>query len=162
MGSKFDVIYDSIEKLERVEMTELPSDPMAYPFFPKPMLQAVFAKFGLRITQRLFQTLNNKFPDIQPKTTKEVINSWKGKQEVVPYPYCIDGTEINDSTFSPFQFSTLHGKSWKRAPYQILRSNRIGNLSQSGHPPVFFFSFHKRGKQARLGFKGVRLSSHLQ
>lgn len=78
------MVYDSIEKLERGEMTELPSHPMAYPFFPKPMLQAVFARFGLRITQGQFRipkekTLNSSFPDIQPKTVKEVIDSWKGK-----------------------------------------------------------------------------------
>ncbi len=83
-GSKFTVAYDSIEKLERGEITELPSNPAMYPFFPKQLFQQYFGRFGLYVTQGLFdfpedQTLNKKFPEIKPTTVREMLGVWVGK-----------------------------------------------------------------------------------
>ena len=37
-GTKFDVTYDSEETLKTFQVTELPSHPPVYPFFPKEQL----------------------------------------------------------------------------------------------------------------------------
>lgn len=83
-GSKFTVAYDSIEMLERGEITELPSQPAIYPFFPKQVLQQYFAKFGLYNAAGLFdfpedKSLNKKFPEIKPTTIREMLSAWVGK-----------------------------------------------------------------------------------
>ncbi|ETI25726.1 hypothetical protein G647_02500 [Cladophialophora carrionii CBS 160.54] len=83
-GSKFTVAYDSVETLEKGEMTELPSHPAVYPFFPKPMFQQYFSKFALYVTLGLFDlpedgSLNRKFPDIKPTTVREMLSVWVGK-----------------------------------------------------------------------------------
>ncbi|KIW82787.1 hypothetical protein Z517_02030 [Fonsecaea pedrosoi CBS 271.37] len=83
-GSKFTVTYDSVEQLARGEITELPSHPAIYPYFPKPLFQQYFGKFGLYVTAGLFDfphgtTLNNKFPDIKPTTVREMLSVWVGK-----------------------------------------------------------------------------------
>lgn len=84
IGSKFNVTYDDVEKLERGEVTELPSHAMAYEFFPKPLLQQYFSKFGLYIMAGLFdmptdKSLNSIFPEVKTTTVKEVLDIWKGK-----------------------------------------------------------------------------------
>ena len=76
--------YDSIEKLERGEITELPSHPAMYPFFPKPFVQQYFGKFGFYVTEGLFnfpkdKTLNKTFPEIKPTTVREMLSVWVGK-----------------------------------------------------------------------------------
>ncbi|KAL6887106.1 hypothetical protein GGI43DRAFT_267301 [Trichoderma evansii] len=83
-GSKFNVTYDDVEKLEKGEVTELPSHAMAYEFFPKPLLQQYFSKFGLYIMAGLFdmptdKSLNAIFPEVKTTTVKEVLGLWKGK-----------------------------------------------------------------------------------
>ncbi|PNP48445.1 hypothetical protein TGAMA5MH_00483 [Trichoderma gamsii] len=83
-GSKFDVTYEGIEKLEKGEVTELPSHAMAYEHFPKPMLQSYFSKFSLYIIAGLFdmpadKSLNKIFPEVKTTTVKEVLDLWKGK-----------------------------------------------------------------------------------
>ncbi|RFU80282.1 nmra-like family [Trichoderma arundinaceum] len=83
-GSKFKVTYDSKEKLEKGEVTELPSNLAAYEFFPKPMLQMFFSRFGLYILAGLFdvtedKTLNKIFPDVKTTTVEDVVGLWKGK-----------------------------------------------------------------------------------
>ncbi|KAK1763389.1 hypothetical protein QBC33DRAFT_550029 [Phialemonium atrogriseum] len=83
-ASKFSVAYDSKEKLKQGHITELPSHPLAYSYFPKPVLQSVFATFGLYVIQGLFKmpeerSLNRLFPDVKTKKVSEVINAWKGK-----------------------------------------------------------------------------------
>ncbi|EXJ57237.1 hypothetical protein A1O7_07584 [Cladophialophora yegresii CBS 114405] len=83
-GSKFTVAYDSVEKLQKGEMTELPSHPAVYPFFPKPMFQQYFSKFALYVTMGLFDlpedgSLNREFPDIKPTTVREMLSVWVGK-----------------------------------------------------------------------------------
>ncbi|KAK5057873.1 hypothetical protein LTR84_011874 [Exophiala bonariae] len=83
-GSKFTVAYDSPEKLAKGEMTELPSHRYIYPFWPKPMFQEYFAKFGLYVTKGLFdfpedKTLNKAFPDIKTSKVRDIVGAWAGK-----------------------------------------------------------------------------------
>lgn len=84
VGAKFTVIYDSVEKLEAGQVTELPGHLASYEFYPKPLLQKVFASFGLYITRGLVDlpeenSLNQKFPEIKTKSIKEIVDAWKGK-----------------------------------------------------------------------------------
>ncbi|KAJ3540546.1 hypothetical protein NM208_g5021 [Fusarium decemcellulare] len=72
-GVKFDTVTDDIEKLRAGQITELPSHQHMYPFFPKEMLQGLFAAFGRMFEEGVFdfkpaRTLNQEFPDV--KTTK--------------------------------------------------------------------------------------------
>lgn len=82
-GTKFTVVNDSLEKLKAGQITELPSHPSLYPFFPKPMLQGFFAAFGIMFEQGEFDlrpshSLNDDFPDIKPRTVKELmLEAWK-------------------------------------------------------------------------------------
>ncbi|KAF2501481.1 NAD(P)-binding protein [Lophium mytilinum] len=83
-GSKFKVTYDSVEKLQRGEITELPSHPDSYEYFPKPDLAGLLAKFGLWVVNGLMYvpkegSLNERFPEITTTTVKEVVGAWKGK-----------------------------------------------------------------------------------
>ncbi|KAK9366688.1 hypothetical protein V1509DRAFT_611294 [Lipomyces kononenkoae] len=83
-GAKFSVSYDSIEQLREGKITELPSHHTAYRYFPKPILQSVFSKFGLYVSAGLFdmpadKSLNKLFPEIKTKTVREVISAWEGK-----------------------------------------------------------------------------------
>jgi len=91
VGAKFNVTYDSVARLEKGEITELPSHPSVYPFFPKPMMQAYFSKFGLYVVAGLFDTpkeegeenreplllLNKRFPEISTTTIKDVLSVWR-------------------------------------------------------------------------------------
>jgi hypothetical protein len=77
-GTKFTVEHDSLDKLKTGQITELPSHPNAYNIFPKPMLQGMFAAFGLMIENGVFDfkpshTLNDEFPNIKPKTVRNII-----------------------------------------------------------------------------------------
>jgi hypothetical protein len=82
-GTKFTVRTDSIEKLSKGEITELPSHLAIYPFFPKAMLQGFFAAFGIFFEKGLFDlnpahTLNEEFPEIKARTVKEIIDAaWR-------------------------------------------------------------------------------------
>jgi hypothetical protein len=82
-GTKFTVVYDSVEKLKSGQITELPSHPPVYPFFPKEMLQGLFASFGILAEKGAFnlrpsRSLNHEFPEIKPKTVKELVTeAWK-------------------------------------------------------------------------------------
>jgi uncharacterized protein YbjT (DUF2867 family) len=76
--TKFTVKYDSIEKLKTGQITELPSHPANYPYFPKEMLQGIFSAIGILLDQGYFNlktdhTLNSEFPDIKPMTVREII-----------------------------------------------------------------------------------------
>ncbi|KAL6832780.1 hypothetical protein V8C40DRAFT_145132 [Trichoderma camerunense] len=83
-GSKFKVTYDSLEKLEKGEASELPSNAAEYQHLPKHILQMYFSKFGQYIIAGLFDTpveksLNNVFPEVKTTTVEEVVGLWKGK-----------------------------------------------------------------------------------
>lgn len=83
-GSKFNVTFDDVEKLEKGEVTELPSHTTVYGFFPKSLLQDYFSKFSLYIIAGLFdipadKSLNKLFPEVKTTTVKDVLDLWKGK-----------------------------------------------------------------------------------
>ena len=83
-GSKFDVTYDSVEKLKRGEITELPAHTYLYEYFPKPLLVEMLSKFGLWVVYGIMShpregTLNEQFPEITTTTMKEIVGAWKGK-----------------------------------------------------------------------------------
>lgn len=81
-GTKFTIHYDSIETLRQGQITELPSHVHMYPFFPKPMLQNMFAAFGRTFAEDGFDlkpkgTLNDKFK-IPTRSVKQlVVESWQ-------------------------------------------------------------------------------------
>ncbi|KAH6961727.1 hypothetical protein BKA56DRAFT_424379, partial [Ilyonectria sp. MPI-CAGE-AT-0026] len=78
-GAKFDVVYDSIEKLKGGEVTELPGHVAAYEFFPKHLAQFFYSVFGLWFAEGAFnyeptKTLNDAFPEIQPLKVKDILD----------------------------------------------------------------------------------------
>ncbi|KAF2625417.1 NAD(P)-binding protein [Macroventuria anomochaeta] len=82
-GDKFTITYDSAEKLRNGEITELPSHPYLYEFFPKPLLAEILSKFGLwAVTGIMYYptkgSLNEKFPEIKTMSIKAIIGAWKG------------------------------------------------------------------------------------
>ena len=84
-GAKFETTHDSLETLRAGQITELPSHVEVYPFFPKPMMQGLFATFGILFEQGVFdfqpeKSLNEQFPDIKTTKVKELVTeAWKGK-----------------------------------------------------------------------------------
>jgi hypothetical protein len=83
-GSKFTTTFDPLEKLARDEITEMPSHPYLYPYFPKPLLVGLLAKFGQwAVTGNMVVphkgSLNEKFPEVKTKSVKDVVGAWKGK-----------------------------------------------------------------------------------
>lgn len=77
-GVKFTVKYDSIEDLKAGKITELPSHPHMYPFFPKPMLQGLLAAFGRMFVDGVFdfkpeRTLNEEFPEVKARKIKDLL-----------------------------------------------------------------------------------------
>ncbi|GJC83394.1 oxidoreductase swnN [Colletotrichum liriopes] len=84
-GSKFNVTYDSVDKLKTGQVTELPSHIPVYPFFPKEALQGMVSVFGLWFNDGTFdvppsgtKTLNEIFPGIKAWTVKDILNTaWK-------------------------------------------------------------------------------------
>jgi len=83
-GSKFNITYDSVEKLQRGEITELPSHRYLYEYIPKPLLGGLLSKFGLWTVNGMMHvpkegSLNERFPEIETTTVREVLGAWKGK-----------------------------------------------------------------------------------
>ena len=84
-GAKFTVTYDSREKLERAEMTELPFHTQIYSMRPKAVLQHRFSRFGLCGIDGLYippndgTTLNDRFPHIKTTTVADMMAAWKGR-----------------------------------------------------------------------------------
>jgi len=85
-GSKFEVTYDSIDTLKQGKITELPSHPHIYPFFPKEAMQGMFSAFGLLFASGDFDlksessnSLNVRYPDIKPKTVRELVQEAWGQ-----------------------------------------------------------------------------------
>ncbi|KAF4465529.1 nmra-like family [Fusarium albosuccineum] len=83
LGTKFDVVHDSIELLKSGKITELPSQVPAYAVFPKEAFQGMCATFGLFFEQGLLnfdegKAINRLFPEIKPKSIKDVVEiGWK-------------------------------------------------------------------------------------
>ncbi|KAL1646961.1 hypothetical protein SLS61_007557 [Didymella pomorum] len=82
-GDKFKVYHDSDEQLREGKITELPSHPYIYPYFPKPLLEGLLSKFGLWVLHGIMNfslegSLNEKFPEIKTTSLKETIDAWKG------------------------------------------------------------------------------------
>ncbi|KAJ3955755.1 hypothetical protein N0V92_007706 [Colletotrichum tropicale] len=84
-GTKFNVAYDSAEKLKAGQTTELPGQIPAYPFFPKEAYQALAGTFGWWFENGTFdippsgkKTLNELFPEIKAWKVKEILDkAWK-------------------------------------------------------------------------------------
>lgn len=82
-GGKFDVTYDSLELYKSGKITELPSHPAVYPFFPKPALQSVMASFGRATIEKMFElesrpetmSLKEQFPEIKARSMKELLSA---------------------------------------------------------------------------------------
>ncbi|WAO95340.1 NmrA domain-containing protein [Fusarium falciforme] len=77
-GTKFKVTYDSVEKLRTLSVTELPDHPQTYSFFPKEMLQAFLATFGVMFDNGTFNLtpahdIQQDFPDIKLHSVKELL-----------------------------------------------------------------------------------------
>ncbi|KAJ0415262.1 hypothetical protein BJY00DRAFT_318023 [Aspergillus carlsbadensis] len=82
-GSKFEKTYDSIEKLKRFEITELPSHVTLYEHFPKKAFQWFMSIFELFTTDESSHiardgSLNEQFPDIKMLTVRGMLETyWK-------------------------------------------------------------------------------------
>ena len=84
-GLQFTITHDEVETLEKGQITELPSHPKMYPFFPKHAIQGMFSAFGRMWINGTFDfkpssasLLNERFPDIRPRSVRELINeAWK-------------------------------------------------------------------------------------
>ena len=85
LGTKFDIAYDSREKLEKSEMTELPFHAHIYSRMPKAAAQHRFSRFGLSVIKGYYvppsdgSTLNDQFPEIRTTGVEEMMSAWKGK-----------------------------------------------------------------------------------
>ncbi|EON95978.1 putative nmra-like family protein [Phaeoacremonium minimum UCRPA7] len=85
-GEKWAVTYDSFEKLEKGEFTELPSHVPLYKSRPKQVLQAVLANYSISVIKGFCdisedESLNKVFPDIKTTPVKDAIDAWfKHKQ----------------------------------------------------------------------------------
>jgi hypothetical protein len=83
IDTKFNVTYDSEEKLQTFQVTELPSHPPVYPFLPKEQLQFVLAVFGQWTVAGEFNlsdtdTLNKRFPQIKPLSFRDLLEqAWR-------------------------------------------------------------------------------------
>ncbi|KAG9497465.1 hypothetical protein J7337_010326 [Fusarium musae] len=78
-GERFSVVRVDVNKLERLQVTELPSHVGAYKFFPKPILHTLFAAIGLRTIEGQFDlpyegSLNQIFSHIELTSVKELID----------------------------------------------------------------------------------------
>ncbi|KAJ3543964.1 hypothetical protein NM208_g3302 [Fusarium decemcellulare] len=78
-GVKFHVTYDSVEKLESGSTTELPSHQKVYALYPKEQLDYITTAFGLNCERGLANfdpsiAFNKEFPDIKPRTAREVMS----------------------------------------------------------------------------------------
>ncbi|KAL8404830.1 hypothetical protein RB594_009634 [Gaeumannomyces avenae] len=83
-GTKFNVVYDSVEKLKTGQTTELPAHVPLYHIFPKEVMDSMGAPFGLWFEQGMFELkpagkfLNDQFPEIKPMKVKEMLDkAWR-------------------------------------------------------------------------------------
>ncbi|RFU24671.1 hypothetical protein B7463_g11671, partial [Scytalidium lignicola] len=78
LGTKFNVVYDSIEKLRSGTVTELPSHAAAFAYMPKDVFLGLFSATELLFADDSFDlkpetTMNEKFPKIKPFKVKDVL-----------------------------------------------------------------------------------------
>ncbi|KAE8352309.1 NAD(P)-binding protein [Aspergillus coremiiformis] len=85
LETKFEVHYDTVEKLKRLEITELPGHKALYTHFPKAPFQqfmSIFEYFttdGSSHVQRA-GSLNERFPELTLLSARELLEKyWKGK-----------------------------------------------------------------------------------
>lgn len=85
-STKFEVTYESDDTLKQGKITELPSHPHVYPFFPKEALQGMLASFGILFATGEFDlktdstnSLNQRYPDIKARTVKELLQEAYGQ-----------------------------------------------------------------------------------
>lgn len=81
IGSKFDVSYDPPEKLQKGEVTSLPSNE-GTPDFPRQVLEGLMSFWGLYALEGKYdmptdKAINKVFPDIQPLKVKDVLEIWR-------------------------------------------------------------------------------------
>ncbi|KAL6407494.1 nmra-like family protein [Ilyonectria robusta] len=81
-GSKFDVTYDSTEKLKSGQITEIPAHVPSYAAFPKEAYQQMMATFGLWFDDGSFnlaslgvKDLTQVFPEIKPLKVKNILEA---------------------------------------------------------------------------------------
>ncbi|CAK7214089.1 hypothetical protein SEUCBS140593_002062 [Sporothrix eucalyptigena] len=80
-GVKFDVAYDPLDKLLTGQVTELPSQKLAYPIITKEKLQVLASLFGRMCVDGVAdlkpakptELLNELFPDIKVYSAKELL-----------------------------------------------------------------------------------------
>ncbi|KAH7072157.1 hypothetical protein BKA63DRAFT_63759 [Paraphoma chrysanthemicola] len=78
-GKKFSVSYDSIEALEKGQVTELPGQVALYQFLPKEMLLGMAAVFGLMQERGVFDLQGGEV-GFKTKTARELVEeAWRGK-----------------------------------------------------------------------------------
>ncbi|THZ76032.1 hypothetical protein D6C84_08938 [Aureobasidium pullulans] len=84
-GTKFNAVYDDMDKLKTFQTSELPSHASIYRYFPKEKLRYMFAAFGMWVVQGYFnlpedKAINHKFPNIKPLSVKRMLSdSWQGR-----------------------------------------------------------------------------------
>ncbi|KAF4450342.1 hypothetical protein FALBO_16500 [Fusarium albosuccineum] len=82
-GAKFDVAHDSVDKLSKGEITELPSHKDNYAIIPKGAFQRLSAVFATWVVSGHFdipaeKSPNVKFPEIKTRKLTDVVGMWKG------------------------------------------------------------------------------------
>ncbi|RGP77128.1 nmra-like family [Fusarium longipes] len=80
-GTKFEVSYDPLEKLQKGEVTSLPSN-NDVPDYPKTVLDGLMSFWGLYVMEGRYdipadKALNKIFPDIKPLKVKDVLGLWR-------------------------------------------------------------------------------------
>ncbi|KAM0346543.1 hypothetical protein ACHAPY_011652 [Fusarium culmorum] len=80
-GSRFDVSYDPPEKLQKGEVTSLPSNE-GTPDFPRQVLEGLMSFWGLYALEGKYdmptdKAINKVFPDIQPLKVKDILGIWQ-------------------------------------------------------------------------------------
>lgn len=83
-GVKFDVVHDSLEDLRAGKISEIPAYLNVYDVLPKEFFLGMMAAFGVAMVTGVFDlgddTLNKKYPDIQPVKLDEFISKYWAAQ----------------------------------------------------------------------------------
>ncbi|KAJ0151603.1 Uncharacterized protein HZ326_5974 [Fusarium oxysporum f. sp. albedinis] len=87
-GDKFNVVYDSVETLEKGELSELPGHEAMFANIPAPkaVMKKVMSAYGLWAESGGFNldesgALNNVFPEIKPITVREFLEDAWGSEK---------------------------------------------------------------------------------